>query len=119
MKPIDEKIEKYRNRKAEMALNGCTGDAYNGFFNIPLPNGEIAGVIVSNGGGWDHVSVSLRGRCPKWQEMCFIKDLFFEDDEVAIQYHPRNQEYVNIHDHCLHLWRPQNVLLPTPPTYFV
>lgn len=119
MKPISDFLENYRNKRAEINFYGGSGDKYNGMFNIPMPNGEMAAVIVSNGGGWDHVSVSLKGRCPRWQEMCYIKDLFFADDEYAIQYHPKKADYVNIHDHCLHLWRPQCFNVPTPPTEFV
>lgn len=51
MKPVDEKIEKYRNKKAELTAYGCNGDEYNGVFNIPLPSGEKANVIISNGLG--------------------------------------------------------------------
>ena len=120
MKPVNENIEKYRNKKAEMLLHGITGDQYNGIFsNIPLPSGEKASVVISNGGGWEHVSVSLKGRCPRWQEMCYIKDLFFYEEEVVIQYHPKKSDYVNLHPHCLHLWRPTDIEIPTPPKEFV
>ena len=85
MKPVNEKIEKYRARKAEILIYGDNGDEYNGVFKIPLPSGETANVIISNGMGWEHVSVSLKDRCPRWQEMCYIKDLFWNDDEVVIQ----------------------------------
>lgn len=119
MKPVSEFVEHYRNKKAEIDLYGTNGDKYNGMFNIKLPNGDYAGVVISNGGGWDHVSVSLKGRCPRWQEMCYIKSLFFEDDEVVVQFHPKKKDYVNIHDHCLHLWRCQHQEMPTPPVEFV
>lgn len=72
-------------------------------------------VIASWGMDWDHVSVSTPHRCPSWDEMCWIKDLFFEADETVIQYHPRKDDYVNCHEYCLHMWRPQNVELPAPP----
>jgi hypothetical protein len=64
-------------------------------------------VIISNGGGWDHVSVSLENRCPTWKEMCAVKDLFFKDDEVAMQLHVAKADHINHHPFCLHLWRPQ------------
>lgn len=78
-------------------------------------------VIWSFGGGWDHVSVSpYKHRItPSWDDMCRVKDMFFRDDEVVVQYHPAKSEYVNKMPNCLHLWRPQNVELPTPPTIFV
>ena len=56
--------------------------------------------------GWEHVSVSLPGRDPFWAEMCFIKDLFFDDEDCVYQLHPKHSEYVNLHKHCLHMWKP-------------
>ena len=64
-------------------------------------------VVVSNGGGWDHVSVSLSSRCPTWDEMVRMKELFFADDECVMQLHPPKSDYINCHPYCLHLWRPQ------------
>lgn len=72
-------------------------------------------VIASIGANWNHVSVSLKNRVPNWQEMCFVKNLFFEDHESAIQYHPPKKDYVNIHNNVLHLWSPQNFEIPLPP----
>ena len=72
-------------------------------------------IIASFGGGWDHVSVSRRDRIPNWIEMSFVKRAFFEPDEVAMQLHPAESEYINNHPRCLHLWRPQNDSIPTPP----
>jgi len=58
-----------------------------------------------NGCIMEHVSVSLRRRCPTWDEMSMIKDVFWEDDELVVQFHPPKSQYVNIHPNCLHLWR--------------
>lgn len=76
-------------------------------------------MIASDGAGWDHVSVSLPNRCPTWAEMCLVKDLFFSPEETVIQYHPASADYVNHHPFCLHLWKPQGIDLPKPPTYLV
>lgn len=48
-------------------------------------------VIASNGGGWDHVSIVPlhHKRMPDWSIMCQLKDLCFNDDETAIEYHPK------------------------------
>lgn len=81
--------------------------------NSPVDKAPLR-IIASFGLGWDHVSVSRKNRCPNWPEMCFIKDMFFEDDEVVVQYHPSKDNYVNIHSNCLHLWRPQNADIPMP-----
>ena len=77
--------------------------------------------IASNGGGWEHVSVSPKNqkRCPTWEEMCEIKAMFFLPDECVVQYHPPESEYVNNYGTCLHLWRPVGGKLPRPPKGFV
>ncbi len=76
-------------------------------------------IIASWGGGWEHVSISGKRRCPTWQEMCLFKDIFWKDTECAIQYHPAKQDYKNFHNYCLHLWRPIDGKLPIPPENFV
>ena len=65
-------------------------------------------VVVSSGTGkhaegWEHVSVSADGRCPTWDEMCWVKDLFWTEDECTMQLHPPKSDYVNCHPHCLHI----------------
>lgn len=90
----------------------------NGMFYIPRGR-EILRCLISDGGGWEHVSVSLPNRCPTWDEMCFVKDAFWNLDECVTQFHPPRSEYVNMHPFCLHLWRPTTAVIPTPPTIFV
>lgn len=75
--------------------------------------------IASWSGGWDHVSVSRKNRCPDWAEMCRVKDLFFEPEECVVQYHPPKSDYKNLHRNCLHLWRPQGAEVPRPPSWMV
>lgn len=78
-------------------------------------------VIASDGGGWEHVSVSLPNlrRCPTWNEMCAIKAMFWDPEDVVMQLHPRASEYVSYHPYCLHLWRPTEAVIPEPPAIFV
>jgi hypothetical protein len=38
---------------------------------------------------------------------------------VVVQYHPAKSEYVNNMPNCLHLWRPVNEAMPTPPSIMV
>jgi hypothetical protein len=68
---------------------------------------------------WEHVSVSAHGRTPTWDEMCWVKDLFWKEDECVVQYHPPKSEYVNCHPNCLHLWRSIRKKIPIPPSYLV
>lgn len=73
--------------------------------------------IASWGMGWDHVSITIaeQDRCPEWEEMCFIKEVFWDEDETVIQYHPAKIDYINCHPYCLHIWKPQDAVLPVPP----
>jgi hypothetical protein len=76
-------------------------------------------VLASDGGFWDHVSVSIKNRCPTWEEMEFVKRLFFEPPETAMQLHVPSDDHVNYHPNCLHLWRPQRAEIPRPPSAMV
>lgn len=96
------------------------GDPFGLFFVRNPRSGRQYKVMVGDGGGWDHVSVSTKQRrIPTWNEMCWIKNLFFDPTECVIQYHPAVEDYVDIHTGCLHLWRPQNEAIPMPPIEFV
>jgi hypothetical protein len=117
--------EKYRIRNGIMASDSSYGN--NGVFVIPhykISFYEI-NCIVSDGEGWQHVSVTISStqrkvdRCPTWEEMCFVKSLFWDNDETVIQLHPPESEYVNNHKYCLHLWKPDNVEIPLPNSLMV
>ena len=127
--------ERYRIHTGTYATTYHAGN--NGAFLVRHP--KIAHTfllcIASDGGGFEHVSVTLQtsnvggrhksalatlnNRCPLWSEMCYIKDLFWTDDETVIQYHPARNDYVNMHPHCLHLWRPTEATIPLPPSIMV
>lgn len=111
---------KLRVRRGPMGTSDRDGN--NGLFLIPNNNKAsslILKVIASDGGEWEHVSVSLPSRCPTWGEMSFVKKLFWEPFDCVVQYHPREEDYVNNHPFCLHLWRPTGVEMPTPPGWMV
>jgi hypothetical protein len=68
--------------------------------------------------GWEQVAVSTdRKRCPNWLEMCHVKNLFWDEQEMVIQIHPPLSEYVKNSRHCLHLWRPTREAIPAPPSH--
>jgi len=69
---------------------------------------------------FEHVSCQIHVpgngyRTPTWDEMCFVKDLFWDDDECVLQYHPPKSSYVNITKNVLHLWKPVDFSIPLPP----
>lgn len=112
-------LNRYRDRQWERNL-GDTGDDTGGCFVVPSPvDGFPLRIIASNGGGWDHLSISRDHRTPSWRELEHVKRLFFRDDEVAMQLHVPPTDHVNIHANCLHLWRPHDAAIPMPPVEFV
>jgi hypothetical protein len=106
----------YRIRRdSSLASDDSYGN--NGAFSIPVKDGFIF-VIANDGLGWEHVSVSLLDSCPTWDEMCIIKDLFWDETDGVFQFHPPKAIY-NIHPNCLHLWRPTNTTIPIPNPFLV
>ena len=110
---------KYRIRAGRIGSDDSIGNA--GAFEIKLRHGQTVFAIASDAMGWEHVSVSRRDRCPTWDEMCQIKELFWSSEDCVVQFHPPRSEYINNHPYCLHLWRPAdgNQPLPMPMSILV
>jgi len=114
-------IERFRIISGDWA--SPTGSDY-GAFLIPGPCRRELRVIASLGDAnedipWEHVSVSLPNRCPNWDEMDFIKNLFWDGEEAVMQLHPPRSAWINNHPYCLHLWRPMDGKIPLPPSIAV
>lgn len=109
--------EKYRITQGR--LGSDTGYGNNGAFVVSLKRGQTVFVIASDMLGWEHISVSHKNRNPTWDEMCQVKAMFWDPEDVVVQYHPRESEYVNNHPFCLHLFRPIGVDFPVPPSILV
>ena len=75
--------------------------------------------IFSVADGWEHLSVSTPTRCPTWEEMQFMKEVFWKDNEVCYQLHPAKENYINNHPYCLHIWRKIGNDPELPPTWMV
>lgn len=75
--------------------------------------------IFSIGCNWEHLSVSTPVRCPTWDEMCKMKDIFWAENEVCMQLHPKKEDYVDNMKYCLHIWKPLDREIPTPPSIMV
>jgi hypothetical protein len=113
-----------RRRTGDWATTDA--DGLMGMFQITV--GGIVINIVSSGpkvtesgrGEWEHVSVSVAGfhRLPTWDEMCYVKHLFWRRDETVVQFHPREQDYQNTAE-VLHLWKPAWREIELPPAIMV
>ena len=117
-KAVPAELERCRVKTGELASTAEFG--MNGAFMVRT-GGHCYGVVASDGMGWDHVSVQVihSHRCPTWEEMCYFKDLFWEEDEVVMQLHPAQEDWINIHPRVLHLWRSQGEKIPLPPQMMV
>lgn len=97
-----------------------------GWFELRIGRVKLAmqAVAANDECPWDHVSVSawdmvkFKPLMPTWEQMCVVKDLFWDETQEAVQFHPPKSDYVNFAKNCLHLWRPaEGVKLP--PTWAV
>lgn len=119
---VPEKLTYSRVRSGNLGSDDSYG--MNGAFLVPGPCGLSLKIIATDGveydaDNWEHVSVSTKHRVPNWVEMCFVKDLFWDEEEAVMQLHPPKSDYVNHHPFCLHLWRPLNQTIPLPPSILV
>ena len=117
--------EQFRVTKGDPRTISTIEDGNNGVFIIKAQGLHYV-CIASDGYEWEHVSVSILKknmvtikRTPTWEEMCMIKDIFWDDEDVVIQYHLAKKDYVNMHPYVLHLWKKINYDIPTPPSIMV
>ena len=113
MRSLDEIKESRR-----VVILQVSNDGGQGIISLPTWRGSV---IWSWGCGWEHVSVSPEHKriTPSWDDMCKVKDIFFRDDEAAIQIHPPKEEYVNNMPNCLHLWKCTYTEMVLPPSCLV
>ncbi len=114
--------EKYRVTTGKMA--SAKSDGNNGCFVIPMGGKFHAYVIAGCGNGWEHISVHIAARknlvkTPTHAQMCKIKELFWGDEAVVMQLHPKKTDSWKQYEGVLHLWRPTEVSgvhIPIPPS---
>jgi len=122
---IHEHLNQFRLKSGPM--ESTDNEGLMGCFLIPTEKPSRKLWVISSGvcelSGWEHVSAHVNERTskkrvrlstPTWDEMCFLKSMFWDDKECVIQFHPSKSEYVNCHEHTLHLWKPINQEFPIP-----
>lgn len=122
-----EQIARFRVTSGPYGTTDANGNE--GLYRVPLATGEVMTVFVSDGRDWreaglpgepwEHVSVSLGTRCPTWEELEYVRQIFWEADETVVQLHVPRRRHVNTHPYCLHLWRPTKTPIPLPPRHCV
>ncbi len=58
---------------------------------------------IDDGWGW-HMSISHPKRYPKWDEIAKARYDLLPTDRVFVMVLPPQEQYVNLHDNCFHLW---------------
>lgn len=99
MKEILKELKQYRGKIPKQALKTIRGQALSG--NIEAARKGLERIKERQGNnngydkskeqykrGWNHVSVSHRNKTPSWEEMCMVKDTFYE----AIPTPPKEQK---------------------------
>lgn len=109
--------------RGRVLLPNITNEGLMGAFRIHRKD-RVLRIISSTGlakaeEGWEHVSVSMVDRIPTWEDMCYVKGLFWTDEETVIQFHPPKSLHINCHPNCLHLWRQRESAFPLPPSHLV
>lgn len=101
-----------------VAIDNQSPDGFMGIIQLAHWQGSLC---VSWGAGWEHASVApfRRSYTPTWDDMAFIKRIIWNDDEAAIQIHPKAADYVNNVENCLHLWRCTYREMVLPPSCLV
>lgn len=77
------------------------------FLGEALPPGvSVLGSIEEPAGGslFFHVSLARRDRLPSYEELHAVRRVMFRRNSTVLQVFPPEEEHVNIHPHCLHLW---------------
>ena len=102
-------------RVREHKILGSNNEAGNNGFFMFAWRGYHIRVQASDGFGWEHCSVTInRNHTPSWEIMSLVKALFWDAEDCIIQYHPPESKYINMHPHCLHLWRKTGYEFPLP-----
>jgi hypothetical protein len=57
-----------------------------------------------NGVDWWHLSMSRAKQLPSWGELTRAKELWLGPKAHAVQVLSNDDEHINIHPFCLHLW---------------
>ena len=80
---------------------------------------QISNLMIKENTPYGGYGIYFKQRKPYASVIWSLKDDFFRDDEVVVQFHPAKEQYVNNLQNCLHLWRCQSDDFPTPPSIMV
>lgn len=102
------------------------GDRFGAFQLLYTSEAASCGmlIIADDGSDWkaaglsgepfEHVSVSLHERTPTWEELEYVRNIFWTNEETVMQLHVPAADHVNQQANTLHLWRPTKTPIPRP-----
>jgi hypothetical protein len=64
----------------------------------------VTGMPYQDKKRWIHLSCSRKAFLPSWQDLKDVKATFIGPDKLAIQVLPREDKFVNLYSHVLHLY---------------
>lgn len=108
--------ECYRVTQGVLATD--RGHGNNGAFLIPA-TGHPAAVIASDQDGWEMVSIAHCERPLTLAEVDAIRDLFWSQDDVVIQFHFPHQDRKGQHRYAVKLWRRAGQDAQLPPRHLL
>lgn len=88
-------------------------------FLMDSPFDQVVSLFVLSGRlqGWEYCQVTAPERCPTWDEMKAVKDLFWDAEDCCLQLHPPQSRYINKSVFSLWVWRPTDSEIPQPPLH--
>lgn len=79
------------------------------FVGLWLDRKRQLSVLVSKDSGRWHLSIAHPRRYPSWDEVHAARYEFIPDEIYMMMGLPPKAVYVNVHDHCFHLWEAQEL----------
>jgi hypothetical protein len=109
--------EKYRVIDGDNSTTIHNGN--NGLFKLYLRGnrtnlGSMLYITATEKDSWECVEVYTPVRYPIWEELCLVRNLFWDRNDLVIQYYPREKDCSNFKKYSVCLWRPTNQLIPNP-----
>ncbi len=102
-------------RAEPRSFMGCT--------QFPFRKGKLSVIVTVDdyetsapgAGVWAHASVARSDRDPTWAEIKLVRDAVFGAESVVAQVLAPASKWLNVHEHCFHLWmRIDAPTLPSP-----
>jgi hypothetical protein len=76
----------------------------------PRTGRELTVLVSQDAGRW-HLSISSPSTNPSWEDITEARYRFLSAEAFMVMCLPPKEFYVNVHQHCFHLWETQDIHL--------